>query len=160
MSEAVDSGINVTDALESSIDENSPVIRPATTLVSTDICTIPLSTNTLKEDHSNGANDGKETRRNLCYEFRERIHRLQSTGNLVAIIKIRSKLVLIGIIILTILLFQIPIILYYTDVPDFDLFIIPEVDLKACSVRSCIFIVEGNNGTFEIFKSKFPKCFS
>ena len=140
MSEAIDSGINVTDALESSIDENSPVTcsRPAATPVSTDIkqsSSIPLSTNTLKEDQCNKANDNTETRRNLCSEFQERVYRLKTTSNLVAMIKIRSKIVLIGIIISMILLFQIPIILYYTDIPKDDLIIIPEVDLEACSVR-------------------------
>ena len=96
---------------------------------------IPLVT--FSDGHEgNSSNENGVNRIMLFSDIPEKRHiNLQTTENLVTIIKIRSKLVLIGIICAVILLFQIPIILYYTDQPNDDLFTIPEVDIETCTVR-------------------------
>jgi len=64
----------------------------------------------------------------------------QTTNNLVITIhKVRSLLVLIGIICLIILLFISPIILYFTDQSTAESFVTFHVDPKTCSVRFLYF---------------------
>ena len=95
---------------------------------------IPLVT--FCRDHEGNSNNENGVNRIMLFsDIPERKYNLQTKENLITMIKIRSKLVLIGIICAVILLFQIPIILYYTDQPTVDLFTIPEVDIDTCSVR-------------------------
>ena len=74
--------------------------------------------------------------KHTVYNVQGKVHNLQTTENLVAMIKVRSVLVLIGIIFSVILLFQIPIILYYTDPPTVDLLAIPGTDINTCTVSN------------------------
>ena len=139
MSEAVDNEISVTDIFElSNIDDHGST----DTLLSSDRRTscrsIPLVTfNAQNSDHEGSNNSETNGVTKMKHNLQEKVHNLQTTENLVTMIKVRSVFVLIGIILSVILLFQIPIILYYTDPPTVDLFFIPKSDVKACSVRLC-----------------------
>ena len=144
MNRATDSEISVTDIFELSIgDQDGSIDAPLSSERTTAHRNIPLVTcNPQEKDHednySETNHDVKEMKHNM-YDIQlnqEKVHNLQTTENLVAMIKVRSVLVLIGIILSVILLFQIPIILYYTDPPTVDLFAIPDIDIKTCTVSN------------------------
>ena len=143
MSEAVDSGVNVIDIFELSIDDNASIDTSVTAPLPPDRRnsrrSIPLITfnaeDKYHEDYNSETDGVTKLKHNMYNDIQEKVQSLHTTENLVTMIKVRSVLVLIGIIFSVILLFQIPIILYYTDPPTYDLFTIPEVDVKACSVR-------------------------
>ena len=162
MGEAVDSEISVTDAFELTTDDDNTSFD---TLITTPLSpsrgnshrSIPLVTfSSQKKDHeddnsetingetingvkkeTNGVTPKIKHTNKLYSDLQERVQTLNTTENLVTMIKVRSVLVLFGIICSVIVLFQIPIVLYYTDPPTVDLFTLPEVDIGACSVRPC-----------------------
>ena len=122
-----------TDTFESNSDD---YILIAAQLSPNGECHGSVPLETFSNSHEgNSSNENGVNRIMLFSDIPEKRLNLQTTENLVTIIKIRSKLVLIGIICAVILLFQIPIILYYTDRPNVDLFTIPEMDIETCTVR-------------------------
>ena len=128
MSEAADSGIQVTDIVGLSNGDNtlthaSPDIRRDN---------IPLNVKDNEENDNTINGVGNINHVNGIEKLR---HNLQTTEGLITVIKFRSRIVLVLIICSVILSFQIPIILYYTDQPTLDLFTIPDVNLETCSVR-------------------------
>ena len=95
---------------------------------------IPLVTfNAQEKDHEDYNDETDHGVTKMKYNIQKKVHNLE---NLIAMIKVRSVFVLIGIILSVVLLFQIPIILYYTDPPTVDLFAIPDTDFKTCTVSN------------------------
>ena len=140
MSEAVDSGINVNNSFELSIDDNTLTTTPLSSRRESrrSIPLVTFGTNTKEnEESNNGENGSNKIKHRFLNDIQEKAHNLQKPENLITVIKVRSVLVLIGIICTVIILFQIPIILYYTDIPNDDLFTISEVDFVGCTVRMC-----------------------
>ena len=85
---------------------------------------------------------------NIVYKTEQNLHNhLQTKANssqnhVVMVNKIRSVVSIIGIICFVILLFQIPIVLYYTDPSTVDvLTMLSGVDIKTCSVSYVRFII-------------------
>ena len=140
MSEAVDSEINVNDSFELNIDDNTSISTPLPSRREShrSIPLVTFGTNTEGNKENNSEeNGGNKIKHRFLNDIQEKAHNLQNPENLVTVIKVRSVLVLIGIICTVIILFQIPIILYYTDIPNDDLFTISEVDFVGCTVRIC-----------------------
>jgi len=144
MSEAVDSGINSTDIFES-INYDSTLIpvplSPDSTksLGDVSLTTLNINNRGLEENNREASNFNKLNHKlfknTLSDGIKERACNIQTTEKLETMIKVRSLIVLIGMICSVILLFQIPIIFYYTDPPTVELFVIPNLNTTSCSVR-------------------------
>ena len=97
------------------LSTNSLVTTPLSSERRTSCKSIPLVTfNAQEKDHDGNNSETDHSVKKMkhdLYNIQETVHNLQTTENLVAMIKVRSVLVLIGIILSVILLFQIPIIL-------------------------------------------------
>ena len=140
MSGAVDSGINVNDSFELNIDDNTSITTPLSSRREShrSIPLVTFGTNTEENEENNSEENGvNKIKHRFLNDIQEKAHNLQKPENLITVIKVRSVLVLIGIICTVIILFQIPIIFYYIDPPKEDLFTNREVDFISCTVRIC-----------------------
>jgi len=149
MSEAVDSGINSTDIFESRNYDSTSIAVPLSpdstkSLGDVSLTTLNINNRGLEENNKEKSTSDfnklkhKLFKNSLITSIKERAYNIQTTEKLETMIKDRSSIVLIGMICSVILLFQIPIILYYTDPPTVELFVIPNLDIISCSVRSYI----------------------
>ena len=93
-----------------------------------------------EENNNHEASDVNKTKHNsLSNSNQDKKNSLQMRimDNLVTLIRIRSWIVLFVIICSVLLLFQIPIILYYTNKPPDKYFIFPELDCSQKDTLVC-----------------------
>jgi len=144
MSEAVDSGINSTDIFESINYDSTSIAVPLSpdstkSLGDVSLTTLNINNRGLEENNKETSNfnklDHKLFKNTLSDGIKEKVCNVQTTEKFITMYKVRSLIILIGMICLVILLFLIPIILYYTDPPTVELFAIPNLDIISCSVR-------------------------
>ena len=135
MSETSNSSeITVTDTLIT-IDMNLSPLTPSRECHSS---TPMVLLNANGKDHEESAvkENGTDTMNHQLFSAVQQMANNFHPPENVTMVKVQSKLVLIGIICLLILLFLIPIALYYTDrPPTVRMFNIPGQDVKTCSVR-------------------------
>ena len=137
MEQLVDSEISVTNIFKLSsgdhdvLTDNAPLSSERRTPQHRNI---PLVTfNAQEKDHEDYNDETDHGATKMKHNVQEKVHNLRITENLIAMIKVRSVLVPIGIILLVVLSFQIPIILYYTDPPAADIL---DIDVKTCTVSN------------------------
>ena len=137
MSETSNSSeITVTDTLIT-IDMNLSPLTPSRECHSSTPMVI-LNANGKDHEESAVKENGIDTMNHQLFSAVQQMANNFRPPENVTMVKVQSKLVLIGIICLLILLFLIPIALYYTDrPPTVRMFNIPGQDVKTCSVRLC-----------------------
>jgi len=156
MSEAVDIEINSTDIFESRNYDITSITAPLSPDSTEDLSLTTLNLNNRGYEENRESNFNKVKHklfRNTFDGIKERACNIKTREKLEAMIKVRSLIVLFVIICSVILLFQIPIILYYTDPPTVELFAIPDLDAKSCSVRflSIMICIHYYNGFMSLY---------
>ena len=138
MSETIDSVINIS---ETTIDDNRLIAIRSSPNVKKSAENFPLpsfreesnkdyeTSDVTKAKHNYLSNSNQDKRNSL---------QMRIMDNLPTVIKVRSWIVLFVIICLVMLLFQIPIILYYTNPSPDKHFYIPELDTKYCSKKDTL----------------------